>query len=209
MTVPVFPICRLKELSEAVSRTYHLEMITQKSWSDVNVNRFQCIYLTNTNGLWVCWSITKNKLEIFDMLCLFSFKQPHLLCQWLTVRFGSCMLIISFQDPRYIICFLWFQKDFVKTLNRILSQTSQIHPCLTAVGKKGVQAESIVCSEISNFISQITRNDSTLICHLNPLQAYFLPDDGRWEELPKLLVLCRSLLKHILIAADLDTSFFL
>lgn len=77
------------------------------------------------------------------------------------------------------------------------------------MGKKGVRAASIVCSEISNFISQITRNDSILICYLNPLQAYFLPDDGRQEELPKLLILCRSLLKHILIATDLDISFFL
>lgn len=147
-------------------------------------------------------------MEIFGILCLFSFKQPYLLCQWLTVRFGFCVLIISFQDPCYI-CLLWFCKDFVKKLNWILSQASQIQPCLTVVGKKGVRAASIVCSEISNFISQITRNDSILICYLNPLQAYFLPDDGRQEELPKLLILCRSLLKHILIATDLDIFFFL
>lgn len=156
----------------------------------------------------ICWSITKNELEISDVLCLFSFKQSHLQCQWLTVSFGFCVLIISFQDPHYI-CFLWFQKDFVNKLNWILSQASQIQPCLTVVGKKGVQAASIVCSEISNFINQITRNDSILICYLSPLQVHFLPDDGRREELPKLLMLCRSLLKHILIATDPDIFFLI
>lgn len=91
--------------------------LTSVYWhTDWHKKVFAYIFLINSNGLWVYLNKMKTELEIFDRIYAFCFTQPHLLCQWLTVRFEfACTSSVC----RIYTTFGWF--DTKKILSR--SQT--------------------------------------------------------------------------------------